>query len=453
MRRRRNPFARGISSFMDADVIVIGAGAAGLAAARRLAEASLRVIVLEARDRVGGRVLTRQLERALVPAELGAEFIHGRGPETPALLRDAGTAAIESSGETWREAHGNLTREPDDDAPVAKIFDRAAALDADESVATYLARFDGDAAMRAKGDAARELVEEFDAVDPALASVRGIADEWQSGVDDTIARPLGGYAPLFARLHAACAGVGVDVRFKTTVRRVARQRDAVTIDTVREGGVHDALHARAAVVTLPVGVLRHAGDATAVTFEPELPPSKREALARIEMGHVVRVVLLFRTDFWTDIRDRRYRDAAFFRTDERAFPAFWTQLPVRSESIVAWAGGPHGIALEALTEDERVERALVDFGSMLGEPERARREFVCGMTHDWTCDPFARGAYSYLAVGGADARPIFAAPVDDTLFFAGEATIDDGQSGTVNGSLASGERAAREVLAALRATV
>ncbi len=435
---------------MDADVIVIGAGAAGLAAARRLAEASLRVIVLEARDHVGGRVLTQRLERALVPGELGAEFIHGRGPETPALLREAGTAAIDSAGETWREAHGDLHREPDDDAPVAEIFDRATTLDADESVATYLARFDGDPAMRAKAEAAGMLVEGFDAVEPAIASVRGISDEWQSGVDDIIARPLGGYAPLFARLHAACTDAGVDVRFATTVRRIARRSDAVTIDVAREGGAHDTFHARAAVVTLPVGVLRHAGDATAVTFEPDLPPAKREALAHIEMGHVVRVVLQFRTDFWTQLHDGRYRDVAFFRSDDRAFPSFWTQLPVRSESIVAWAGGPRAIALEALSEHQRIECALVDFGSMLGEPERARREFVRGVTHDWTRDPFARGAYSYLAVGGADARPILAAPVADTLFFAGEATIDDGQSGTVNGSLASGERAAREVLASLR---
>jgi monoamine oxidase len=88
---------------------------------------------------------------------------------------------------------------------------------------------------------------------------------------------------------------------------------------------------------------------------------------------------------------------------------------------------------------------------LFGEPALAREEFEGGMMHDWGRDPFARGAYSYVAVGGGDARAALAAPVDDTLFFAGEATSNDGQGGTVNGALETGERAAREAAIALGA--
>ena len=109
---------------MDADVIVIGAGAAGLAAARSLASRSLRVIVLEARDRAGGRVWSRPSARATVVAELGAEFIHGPAPQTMALLRDAGTAAVDTGGSSWTCSEGGDLRRIDDDfISAAGIFE------------------------------------------------------------------------------------------------------------------------------------------------------------------------------------------------------------------------------------------------------------------------------------------------------------------------------------------
>ena len=169
------------------------------------------------------------------------------------------------------------------------------------------------------------------------------------------------------------------------------------------------------------------------------------------MGHVVRIALWFRTAFWELIRNGRYRDAGFFRCQRQPFPTYWTQLPVRSTLVIAWVGGPKAIALSGVAEADRIERARNGFGAMFNEPELARKEFDGGRTHDWGRDPFARGAYSYVGVGGGDARAALAAPVDDTLFFAGEATSTDGQGGTVNGALETGERAAAEAAKSLGA--
>jgi len=157
-------------------------------------------------------------------------------------------------------------------------------------------------------------------------------------------------------------------------------------------------------------------------------------------------VLNFRTAFWEEIEGARYRDAAFFRAAGSPFGAFWTQAPVRSELVAAWAGGPNADALRDLNRNELVERALREFGEMLGAAAIARREFVSGLTHDWRRDPFARGAYSYVLVGGTNARANLALAVGRTLFFAGEATSTDGQGGTVNGAIETGERAAEELL-------
>jgi monoamine oxidase len=433
---------------MDADAIVIGAGAAGLAAARSLAARSLRTIVLEARDRTGGRVWTGPPAHAGVPAELGAEFIHGPAPETRALLRDAGASAVDTGGESWSVGPGGELMRAEDFLTALDIFEGASTLAADESVERYLQRFVNDHAMRTAVERARAFVEGFDAADPAIASVRGIADEWHSGVDETSARPLGGYAPMFDRLIDAGDALGVQRQLSTIVRRISWRRGSVTVEATSNGEPR-TLRARAAVVTLPAGVLRHAGDESAVVFDPGLPAAKRAALHAIEMGHAVKVALWFRTAFWEELRGGRYREAGFFRCPGKPFPAYWTQLPVRSPLIAAWAGGPTALALEGASPAELIERALEGFGALFGEVALAHREFEGGVMHDWSDDPFARGAYSYLSVGAADARAVLAAPLDDTLFFAGEATSNDGQGGTVNGALETGERAAREAAAAL----
>src|SRR5580704_1121241 len=438
---------------MDGDVIVIGAGAAGLAAARSLAQRAFRVILVEARERVGGRVWSRSAPRTATPAELGAEFIHGRARETMGLLREAGTSVIPSGGDAWTlDENGDLQRANDQFGSAPGVFDVALSLRDDESVERFLQRFESDPGMRETVTTARAFVEGFEAADPAIASARAIAQEWRSGVDSTIARPRGGYAPMFERLREACIAEGVLIQPSTIVRRIAWRRGGVTVEA-RETGAADlqTIRARAAIVTLPIGVLRHTDDDAAVVFEPELPAAKRAALAGIEMGRVVKVALWFRTPFWEHIEDGRYRDAAFFRCERQSFPAYWTQFPVRCPLIVAWAGGPKAVALGGASQTELIERARSGLATLLREPELVRKELERGVMHDWNHDIFSGGAYSYVAVGAGNARAALAKPLNKTLFFAGEATSTDGQGGTVNGALQTGERAATEAAAALRA--
>jgi monoamine oxidase len=436
---------------VEADAIVVGAGAAGLAAARSLACRSVRVIVLEARDRIGGRVWPRPVARMATPAELGAEFIHGRAKLTKRLLHDAGLAAADVGGEGWRcSEDGELRREDRTLSRVAGIFEAAGALAEDETIEQFLRRFEGNAAARKAAASARAFVEGFDAADPAIASTWAIADEWRSGVDFAIARPLGGYLPMFNHLRDACVAAGAQIWFSMVVRRISWRRGAVAVRANCRGELQ-TIRARAVILTLPVGVLRHSGDETAVAFDPHLPSAKVEALRRIEMGHVVKIALWFRTSFWERVQSGRYRNAAFFGCERQPFPTYWTQAPARSELVVAWAGGPKAVALGGVAEGNLTRRALNGFGELLNEPERVHKEFEGALMHDWSRDPYARGAYSYVAVGQEDPRPALAAPVDDTIFFAGEATSVDGQGGTVNGALETGERAAVEAAASLGA--
>src|SRR3989442_3746972 len=215
----------------DGDTIVVGAGGAGLAAARSLAGRSVRVLLLEARDRVGGRVWSRPAAQNATPAELGAEFIHGRGELTTQLLRDAGAGAIGTGGEGWTcSKDGELRREDWDLSSTAGIFEAARALPDDESVDRFLRRIERDQATRETATAALAFVEGFDAADPAIASARAIASEMRSAVDFAIALPLGGYGRRFEHLRSACVAAGVQIWLSTLVRRISGRRGAVGID-------------------------------------------------------------------------------------------------------------------------------------------------------------------------------------------------------------------------------
>jgi len=426
---------------------VIGAGAAGLTAASRLALRSLRVVVLEARKRIGGRVLWTGSSDGRESVELGAEFIHGRAPETMELFRRAGIAAVELDRESWvRDRDGVLMKDDYDFRASTVIFARAHDLDADESVEHYLQRFEGDPSIAATVDLARAFVEGFDAADPSIASVIGIADELRSGVDYATHRPAEGYAPLFDELRRECDDAGVTIVPSAVARAVKWRRGEVAVksDVAAE---RRTLRARAAVICLPVGVMK--APSNGVSFDPELPKAKSSALDKIEMGHVVKVGLRFRSPLWERIDHGRYRDSSFFRVPRGRFPAYWTRRPLLGASVIAWAGGTQAMALKGLTSSELIAIAFDEFSNLFGDSRAAREEFVDGVMHDWSNDPFARGAYSYVTVGGRGARAALGSPVDDTLFFAGEATSLDGQGGTVNGAIATGGRAAREAAAVL----
>lgn len=400
---------------------------------------------MEARDRAGGRVRFAEP----VPGEtieLGAEFIHGPAVQTRALLAQTGGVADSREGDGWIQAAPGapLTLEEDEFLQAGALFADIDALATDVTVDEYLAT------RRVAGvdpyaiERARQFVEGFDAADPARASARGIAREWNSGVDSLSARPSAGYAPLIAALERDARDAGVDIRYSTPVIRVERSLSAVRVELAS----HECVEARCAIVSLPIGVLRSAS----VLFVPQLPDQTRSAIAHIAMGDVARVVLLFRTPFWESIAGGRYRDAGFFRAADGPFRAYWTQHPHRRRSIVAWSGGPDARQLLQQSRENLVHAAVAGFGALFGCPERALAEFEDAAVHDWSADPYARGAYSYLLVGGESAREQLAAPVEGTLYFCGEATAPDGEGGTVNGAISSGERAAREVLAELART-
>jgi monoamine oxidase len=254
--------------------------------------------------------------------------------------------------------------------------------------------------------------------------------------------------------------LGASLRLGAAVAEIAWEPGAVELtlrSASRAPSVTGRLAARAAVVTLPLGVLKAPPDEPGgLRWRPD-PPRVRAQLGRLAMGSVVRLSVWFRELPWAHLPglDR----LSFLHTPGAGgaggagarrgpFNVWWSAYPLLAPLAVAWSGGPPAAALSRLPPAEIEGAALGALAAQLGIARRrvASRVEATWM-HDWQGDPFARGAYSYARVGGAGAARSLSRPVDRTLFFAGEAT--NPEAGTVEGAIQSGLRAARQVARAL----
>lgn len=419
-------------------VLVLGAGAAGLAAARELRRNGLAPLVLEARDRAGGRVETHLDPLLGIPLERGAEFVHGRPPGVLALAREAGVRLREIPPRRRVFAGGR-------DVGAGPAFAQSQAIlggarDDGESVGARLAR------ARREGRAgpaalalARSFTEGFYLADPRTASAAAIArmDRAMESVGgDRSWRAEGGWASLLAPLVAEARRPPGSIRLGFTVSRIRWRPGRVRLEgRGPAGGPAAPLEGARLVVTLPVGVLR----AGAVTFQPRLAVRPWE---RLEMGPVVKLVLRFHRPPWAE-RDR----LGYLQLPGAPVPVFWTLAPRRAPVLVGWAGGPRARRLSRLGAAGALRAALRGLAPAFGlSPAALEDRLDAAEVIDWSQDPLALGGYAVFPVGSAGAAQALARPVADTLFFAGEATEPD-FAGTVDGALRSGVRAAREVLA------
>ena len=436
------------------DVLVIGAGVAGLAAAAELHEAGVRVRILEARQRLGGRVWSVQANGLDQAIEMGAEFIHGKPPELFSIARAAGLDPVQLGGENFTSDGVNIRRF-DFFSKSESVLDKMDDRGPDRPFTEFVREHVGDGDPKALEWALR-YVRGFHAANPALISVHAMVREMEAEEKiegDTQFRPAHGYQRLVEWYEKRLEGVPIELNLP--VRHIGWDRTGVRVLALPAPSARLYRHARRAILTLPLGVMQldPARENSAVSFSPELP-EKRQAAQNLAMGKIVRVTLRFRERFWTkkknDVPD--LSKLHFLMANDAYFPTWWTGYPMEAPLLVGWSPDDCADALEGKSHDEVIDQALDSLeGALLAYGKEMRAHFVEGFTHPWQTDPYARGAYSYVKVGGLGAQEELAAPVEDVLFFAGEATEADGHHATVHGAIATGLRAAAEVKRSLGA--
>ena len=428
------------------DVLVIGAGMAGLTAARTLAEAGRSVSLLEAGGQVGGRILT--VHEAGEVIELGAEFIHGKPPELWALLEEAGLETYELEGPFLNFEDGRLRAgNPDESAqdPRLAVLDSLESrIGPDISFADYLAQ-------HSLPEPARQsvigYVEGFNAADHRIIGVAslGLQQSAEDAIEgDRAFRIRAGYQRLPEFLAAKFTQAGGRTHLHTLVERIEWRPRHVQVEASVQGQpiVHQATQA---VIALPLGVLQQ----HAITFVP-IPDPIHEA-HRLRMGHTRRFILLFRNKFWAAQSSSNEPalpgDFRFLLAFDFLPPVWWTPYPEPNNTLTGWVGGPRSEAVAHLTPVQLGELACESLAKIFSLPlDTLRRQLIRCFTHDWQRDRLFLGAYSYVPTGALDASSKMTIPADRTLYFAGEHTDTTGHWGTVHAAIRSGLRAAQQIL-------
>lgn len=436
------------------DVLVVGAGAAGLHAGRLLAEAGRRVAIVEARGRIGGRIWTQPISldnsQLPVPIELGAEFVHGLPPETWSLIKQADLSTSEIEGSTLRFDSSRLSAANEQTGAAERVLEEMTQWmhkqpsGSDVSFVEYLK---SQALDPLTARAACNYVEGFNAADQRRISVAALAK--QQAAENAIAadrlfRLEAGYAAIpnfLAREFRAAGGMLI---LEAPVKRIVWNRGAVSVETTGPNGDLQ-YHSHRAVITVPLGVLQ----AQTIEFVPR-PTEILFHAHRLRMGAVVHLTLVFKQKFW----DQRL---SFLFAPGESPPTWWTQAPHEAPLLTAWAGGPKAESLLKLVTADGDANALLDLSlstlaKIFAMPLSDIRQMLTSWhVHNWQSDEYARGAYSYVQVGALDAPEKMRIPVEDTLYFAGEHTDGEGHWGTVHAALAAGAGVADQVMIGDRA--
>jgi monoamine oxidase len=425
----------------DTDVLVIGAGLAGLGAATKLREHGLAAVVLEATDHIGGRAWTTYPE-ALggVWFDMGAVWLHWaeRNPLVP--IAEAAGDLLLRSDELRRKRTFVGTRE----ATPAEYADYEDAWARYEATADDLLRALPDAPLAAvakhrPGDPWALTVEAFEGPVICVAEAEEFSlRDWRRNVlDGSNLVPQGGIGAFVARR----LGEGLDIRLSTPVMRLRWNNTGgrVTAETAR-----GTISAQAAIVTVSTGVLA----AGAIAFDPALPPEVQDCLAKLPMGLAVKVALRATGPDRLDLPLHCSLDRQIRRRGDRLVP--FQCWPYGRDYVQGWIGGAIAWDLARAGDAAVADYALAQLRDIFGGRVDSLFSGGAALVTRWDTDPFVRGAYSYITVGNADARVGLSKPLaDGHLLFAGEA-CHDGFAGTVAGAWLSGQAAAGEVARAVR---
>lgn len=434
--------------------IVIGAGAAGLLAARELSALGQETILLEAGSEPGGRIRTVQENGFPRPVEAGAEFVHGKLPLTLQLLKEAGISCRLVKGEMINVRKGKWTGQGLFTKEWGEMMQRMQELGKDMPMAEFLStRFPGEkyAGLR---DSVKRFAGGYDLADIQTVSTKTLYREWQQE-EEEVYRIEGGYGRLIHFLTDECRAKGCRIYLSSPVKKITWEKGRVQVLTV--GGA--VFTGSRAIITVSLGVLQLSSDylqtgpptagsalipdcPAAIQFSPAIG-DYLQAAGKLGYGEVIKILLQFKQPFW----NKRDEKIGFILSDEE-IPTWWTQFPDENPLLTGWLTGSARKSLQKTGQTELIDRCLSSLASIFAmDAGDLKEQLVAAKIMDWSAEPYVRGGYSFDMVGSDEARKLLLQPVEQTLFFAGEALYEGMAPATVEAALASGKEVAGKIIA------
>lgn len=418
------------------DVIIIGAGAAGLSAARILSRSKKSVCILEARNRIGGRIHTIRDKGFSFPVEAGAEFMHGDLPLTKALMREANISFFSGEGRTWNVQNNQLSEGDLFHKDWDVLMHRLQKLEHDMTIGDFLERHFSEPRYASLTDSVKRFVQGYDAADVNKASALALKEEWRNE-DVQGYRPEGGYAQLMEFLSSEIQKDNGMLKLSTVVRKIIWKRNHIQILTDK----NEMFKSRKVLVTAPVSVLKSG----MISFDP--PLRNQDTLQDMEVGGVIKFLFEFNDAIW-ERRDGQHfhqMPGLNFLFSDAPVPTWWTQRPKNVPLLTGWMAGP-GTQQIYRDDVELLGLAFQSLAYLFGSSEqKIRSEVKAVRVINWNTDPYALGAYAYATLKTAASVKVLSTPLENTIYFAGEALYEGAEMGTVEAALTSGKQAAERI--------
>ncbi|MGK4567933.1 flavin monoamine oxidase family protein [Flavobacterium sp. 3HN19-14] len=407
-------------------VIIIGAGASGLMAANLLEKKGVEVVILEALDRIGGRIHTHIPTGFSGFIEGGAEFIHGNLPLTLQLMKKAKLPVVPATGEMLKYENGRLSKHFGQGKAWTAFYEILENLKKDCTLEFMLQQHFSEKAYSKFRKEVREMAQGLDLADTNLVSALGLKKEWLS--EEPQYRPQTGYASLLEFLHNDAVSENYKLRLNSKVNTIQWRKGNVEVVTETE-----SFNAHAVIISTSLGS-HHRND---ILFEPELPQTA--FFDKIGFGEVTKILLEFRFAFW----EEKMPEMGFLFTGNGF--TFWTQLSMRKPLLTGWLGNDYAAASDDIPDNELVEAALKELQIIFAELH-IKELLQASVVFRYTKKSFEGGGYSWLKPESKSAIRELNKGIDNTIFFAGEALHPGAETGTVEAALQSGRYVARKIL-------
>ncbi len=434
---------------MSSSIIIIGAGASGLLAARHLSAAGWSVTLLEAAPLPGGRILTLSSPFS-APAEGGAEFIHGDLPISLLLAAEAGIPL--------HPVHGNMTRiQGEENVPATKkdeedhgvggmspywgqLMQKMGEIKEDLPIADFLATWFSEEKYAGLRDTVQRFAEGYDLADLHTVSTLALYKEWANEGDEEEYRLEGGYGRLIDWLAGECRRNGCTLHLSTPATLVSWQQGRVEV-TTRDG---QQFSADRLITTVSLGVLQQSAGTSAIQFSPAIP-EYMHAASQIGYGSVIKILMEFKTAFW---KEKEGAGQTLFVISDQPIPTWWTQTDTTPPLLTGWLAGKARVSFQALDDQGRIDRCLRTLAAIFSaDPDLLRQQLTAFRALDWEQAPYVRGGYSFDTVHTPAARTLLLTPIAQTLYFAGEALYEGSAPGTVEAAFSSGLSVAEKIIA------